>query len=170
MLAPLSQRIVEQVPVVAVLYHRLILVAGPPRTGKSTTLRDLAKERFWPLVNVNLALSERLLELTTRQRALKVPRLLDQSMKAYDGDVIILDNTEVLFSLELKQDPLRLLQELSRNRTVVAAWAGEQDGENLIYADPAHPEFKRYYKPDAVIVSAVDVSGATEQTANKEST
>ena len=34
----------EQVPVVTVLYHRLILVAGPPRTGKSMTLRGLAKE------------------------------------------------------------------------------------------------------------------------------
>ena len=93
MAAPLSHRIAEQVPAAATLYHRLILVAGPPRTGKTTALRDLARERSWPLVNVNLSLSELLLELTCRQRALKVPRLLDQVTKEHDGDLVMLDNT-----------------------------------------------------------------------------
>jgi len=41
------------------------------------------------------------------------------------ADVVLLDNVEVLFDVSLKQDPLRLLQGLSRNKTVVAAWSGE---------------------------------------------
>lgn len=166
---PVYQRIAEQVPTAARHYHRLILVVGPPRTGKTTALRELATEQSWPVVNVNLSLSERLLELTSRQRALKVPRLLDQVAKENDGNVIILDNTEVLFSLELMQDPLRLLQGLSRNRTVVATWAGEFEGEILTYADPAHPEFKRYRKPDAVIVPTLDAWGDATQTGKEES-
>ena len=124
---------------------------------------------MWPLVNVNLSLSERLLELTSRKRALKVPQLLDQVAKEHEGEVILLDNTEILFSPELKQDPLRLLQGLSRNRTVVATWAGKQDGESLTYAEPTHPEFKRYQKPDAVIVPTLDAQGSVPQTRNKES-
>ena len=36
--------------------------------------------------------------------------------------MILLDNIEVIFDVALKQDPLRLLQRLSRNKTVVAAW------------------------------------------------
>ena len=164
----LPHRIVEQVSAAAGLYHRLILVAGPPRTGKTTILRDLAEERSWSLVNVNLSLSERLLELTSRQRALKVPRLLDQVVREHEGDVILLDNTEILFSLELQQDPLRLLQGLSRNRTVIASWAGKQEGESLTYGDPAHPEFRRYHKPAAVIVPALDAQGEIKQTGNKE--
>ena len=115
MAAPLSQRITEQVEGAETLYHRLILVTGPPRTGKTTALRELQAEQSWPLVNVNLTLSERLLGLTTRQRALKVAGLLEKLAKEHEGDVLILDNTEVLFSLELQQDPLRLLQGLARN-------------------------------------------------------
>ena len=79
----------------------------------------------------------------------------------------VLDNTEILFSPELQQYPLRLLQMLSRNRTVVAAWAGKQEGESLTYADPAHPEFKRYPKPDAVIVPTVEAQDEAEFSAQR---
>jgi flagellar biosynthesis GTPase FlhF len=167
--AELSYLISEQVPETSSLYHRLILVVGPPRTGKTTALRELAKERSWPLLNVNLVLSERLLELTSKQRSLKVPEILDQVAKDHGEGVLILDNTEVLFSPELKQDPLRLLQGLARNRTVIAAWAGETDGETLTYADPVHPEFHRYQQPDAVIVRTLGDKIAMTQTGDKES-
>lgn len=148
----ISQHIAEQIQATANQYHRLILLTGPPRTGKTTALRELTDEHTWPYININLQLSERLLELTARQRAIKVPRILDDIAAGYESDVLILDNTEVLFSPDLQLDPLRLLQSLARNRTIIAAWAGEYDGENLTYAQPAHPEFKRYQKPDAVIV------------------
>jgi hypothetical protein len=168
MATSLSHRIAAKVVASAGQYHRLILVAGPPRTGKTTALRDLAEERSWPLVNVNLALSSHLLELTATQRALKVPRLLDQVIREHDGDVFILDNIELLFSPDLQQDPLRLLQILSRNRTVIAAWPCEQDGESLIYAEPAHPEFRRYHKPDVIVVRTLDAQSDADPTGNTE--
>jgi hypothetical protein len=61
------------------------------------------------MVAVNLELSERLLELTSKQRALRAPRLLGEIADGHPGDVLLLDNTEILFSTELQQDPLRLL-------------------------------------------------------------
>ena len=85
--------------------------------------------------------------------------LLDQVAEEHAGEVLLLDNTEVLFSLALKQDPLRLLQGIARDRTVVAAWAGECEGESLTYADPTHTEYRRYQEPDAVIVPTLDVQG-----------
>ena len=78
--APLSQRIAERVPTAGGLYHRLILLVGRPRTGKTTALRELVADKGWPLVNVNLALAERLLELTAKQRALRVARLLQRAI------------------------------------------------------------------------------------------
>ena len=165
---PLAVRVLSHIPNAAGLYHRLILLAGPPRTGKTTALRELAAAQSWPMVNVNLALSERLLELTSRQRALRAPRLLEQLAVEREGEVILLDNTEILFSPELRQDPLRLLQGISRNRTVVASWAGTLDGESLTYAEPAHGEFRRYQSPDAVIVPTVDNQSGTSKTQSKE--
>lgn len=164
----LAENIAEKVPAAADLYHQLVLVVGRPRTGKTVALNKLAETRSWPLVNVNHTLCERLLELTIRQRALQVQKLLGQIAREHDGEVLLLDNMEVLFSKELQQDPLRLLQGLSRNQTIVATWAGEYDGDNLTYAESAHPEFRRYYKPDAIIVSTLDATGETKQSGNEE--
>lgn len=150
-------RIDEQLPALVSRYFRLLLVVGPPRSGKTTALRHLAEERGWSLVNVNLRLSERLLESTSRQRPHEVQRLLDEVVGEQRSQTLLLDNTEMLFDPKLRLDPLRLLQLLSRNRSVVASWAGSYDREQLTYAVPGHAEFRRYAEPEAVIVSTESV-------------
>jgi hypothetical protein len=94
-----------------------------------------------------------MLDLTSRQRALQLPRLLAEIVDASTADVVLLDNIEILFDVSLKQDPLRLLQGLSRNKTVVAAWSGTIDGEHMVYATPDHPEYKRYPLRDFLVVN-----------------
>ena len=136
------------------LYHRLVVVVGPTRSGKTAALIALSAEHGWPLLNVNLLLSGRLLEFTARRRALRVARIVDDIIVENDAETVLLDNIEMLFHPDLKQDPLRLLQSLSRNRTVVATWRGAQHGQSLTYASPEHPEFRRFDDPQALIVSA----------------
>lgn len=70
------------------------------------------------------------------------------------GEVVLLDNIEMLFQPDLHQDPLRLLQAISRNRTVVATWRGAHVGKSLTYAVPYHPEFRRFEEPQALLVSS----------------
>ena len=106
------------------LYHRLILMVGPAGSGKTSALQEVSASTSAPLVNVNLELSRRMLDLTERQRALQLPRLLGEIVGEATGELVLLDNIEILFDVHLKQDPLRLLQGLSRNKTVVAAWNG----------------------------------------------
>lgn len=154
MVSPLSHQVAEQIEKARQLYHRLVIVAGPPRSGKTRALRDLQDERGWPLVNVNLAISAKLLELTAKQRALRVARIVDDVVQEQAGDTVLLDNIEMLFHPDLKQDPLRLLQSLSRNRTIVATWRGAHLGSSLTYAAPDHPEFRRFEEPQALIVSS----------------
>lgn len=104
-------------------------------------------------MNVNLELSRRMLDLTERQRALQLPRLLREIVDNGDEEMILLDNIEVIFDVGLKQDPLRLLQGLSRNKTVVAAWNGTIVEDSLTYAAPAHPEYRRYPMRDFLAAS-----------------
>ena len=168
MAPPLSNQVAAKIEKARQLYHRLVIVVGPPRSGKTSALRDLHDEHGWPLVNVNLALSEKLLELTAKQRALRVARIVDDIVQDQAGDTVLLDNIEMLFHPELKQDPLRLLQSLSRNRTIVATWRGVQLGSSLTYAAPDHPEFRRFEEPQALIVSSGDVPGSSGATSAQE--
>ena len=152
----LLQKIEEAQP----LYHRLILLVGPSGCGKTRILQAVSASTAAPLLNVNLELSRRMLELTQRQRALQVSRILGEIIDEATGEVVLLDNLEILFDVHLKQDPLRLLQGLSRNKTLVAAWNGAIVDGHLTYAIPGHPEYRRYPLRDLIIVNA---SGHTPQ-------
>lgn len=148
---PLSEKVLARVDKVAELYYRLLLVVAPSGSGKTPALWDVAERKGVPLVNLNREVAERLLDLTDRQRALQLPGVLEDVVGA-DPSLIVLDNIEILFDVAFEQDPLRLLQRLSRNRTVVASWNGTVDGGYLVYATPDHPEYRRYPARELVLV------------------
>ena len=170
MAPPLSHQIAEQIETAKELYNRLVIVVGPPRSGKTSALRDLHDAHAWPLVNLNLALAEQLIELSAKQRALRVARIVDDIVQKQMGDTVLLDNLEMLFHPDLRQDPLRLLQSLSRNRTIVATWRGAHVGSSLTYAAPDHPEFRRFEDLQALIVTCGEVPGMSGATAAQEQT
>lgn len=136
-------------------YYRLVLVVGPGGAGKTTALRTYSKAFTVPVSHLSLgsSLPARLLPLSRRQRALQAQSLLESLVDETGTDPVFLDNLEILFDPALQQDVLRLLQGLSRNRTIVAAWPGEYRDGSLSYAEPGHPEHVRYPNPEAVIVS-----------------
>jgi hypothetical protein len=92
------------------LYHRLILVVGEAGKGKTTALYQLAKAMSLPYVNVNMQLSQRLLEFTSKSRPLRLLKLLDDILESAGKSTVLVDNTEILFDSTLKQDPLRCLE------------------------------------------------------------
>jgi hypothetical protein len=66
---------------------------------------------------------------------------------------VLLDNIEILFDVSLKQDPLRLLQGLSRHKTIIAAWNGASESGYITYAVPDHREYHRYPVRDFLVAS-----------------
>ena len=138
------------------LYYRLLLLVGPAGSGKSATLTAVSKQTGAVIVNVGLELSRSLLDLTIRERGRQVRSLLTRLVAeaAREGDAVLLDNTELLFDASLQQDPLRLLQTVARNTTVVAAWTGELHEGKIRYAVPSHPEHRAYSSEDLLVVAA----------------
>jgi hypothetical protein len=153
MAEPLADSVIKKIRQAAELYHRLVMVVAPAGAGKTATLQDVHARTAAPLFNANLELSRRMLELTERQRVLHLPGIFADLVGAFETDVVLLDNIEVLFDVSLRQDPLRLLQRLARNKTIVATWNGSIVGEHMIYATPSHPEYKRYPLHDLLIVN-----------------
>lgn len=134
-------------------YFRLVLLVGVPGSGKTAALQYVARHLSCQLVNVNLELSKKMLDLTRAQRSRQVERLLKDVIAATPGEVVLLDNLEILFDPSLEVDPLRLLQVSSRNRTIVASWNGSfQDGK-LTYAEPGHPEFMQFNHVEAIVIT-----------------
>jgi len=155
----IADQIRDQLSGISELYNRLLLVVGPTGSGKTNALRAFSNQDKCPMVNVGVELSCRLLDLTERQRIIELPSLLAGLIEELKCDLVVLDNTEILFNPVLKQDPLRLLLGLSRNRTVVVSWLGVLDGQSLTYATPEHSEFRRYPSQGLLVISLVGSQG-----------
>jgi hypothetical protein len=137
-------------------YHRLVLVVGPARSGKTERLRTLKQ----PIVNVNLALSAAMLDFPLRRRSLEAPRLLSDLIASVPTSPVVLDNLEMLFDITLKLDPIACLKHASRNRTVVASFPGVVEDGHLIYAEPSHAEYRRFPAEDLLIDDLPNVTSA----------
>ena len=158
MTGQLSEAVAERIGHAESLYHRLVLVVGAESSGKTSALRDVAERSDAPLVNVGLELSRRLLDLTERQRRIRIPTLLGRIVTETASAVVLLYNLELLFDIALRQDPLGLLQRLSRRRTVVAAWNGSMEDGHIHYAVPGHPEHRRYPVDGFLVVGAEEAA------------
>ena len=152
MAANVTDQIIRIIEDASELYYRLILLVGPSGAGKTKTLLDVASKQGFQYLNVSLELSRRLLDLPAGQRPVAVRRLMEELLSGNAGPALC-DNIELLFDVSLKQDPLRLLQLLSRQRTIVASWTGSIAGGYLTYAALDHPEHRRYPTQDLLLVT-----------------
>lgn len=138
------QRIVETVRAGQRSAERLVLLVGRPGSGKSKLLRELSTIRGWQYVNCRTFLTEELLEMVPKVRAQEAAGLINKALEAYKAEVIVLDDMQTLFAPVLQVDPLHLLRQLGKKFTIVAAWPGEFDGNNLRIAAAGNPEPKSY--------------------------
>ncbi len=122
-------------------YYKLTLIAGSSGAGKTRLLSQIATDLQLPSINLNLLLSQRLLGQTRRQRALKAEEVAIEVIDEYLQSGLCLDDTELLFDSTLRLNPLTFLQDISRNRLIVATWNGPIAGGELRFAYAGHPDF-----------------------------
>lgn len=142
-------KILKSIDDVSGMYYRLILLVGDTSDHKLLA-KALSDALAVKVHNVNLEISKDLLHKTERQRKLDLPKVIRQITD--NEDTVILDHTEILFDVKLGQDPLRLLESLSRNKTLVVFWNGRIEDGKLIYAESGHPEYRSYSTQDLVTI------------------
>ena len=148
----IENRVISKINEASTLYYQLILIVAPSGSGKTAILQNVMERTGAELININLELSRYMLNLTMRQRVLQLPHFLNEAIKQPKGGNVLLDNIELLFDVHLKQDPLRLLQDLSRNKTLTVAWSGEVTRDHITYAAPEHQEYRKYKIKDFLVV------------------
>jgi hypothetical protein len=122
-------------------YYKLTILAGGARSGKTKLLRQLADELGFPFINLSLLLSQRLLSQSRRQRSLNAEAVAIEVIDEHMKNGLCVDDTELLFDRTLKTNPLVFLQDISRNRLIVATWNGIVTGGQLRYGHAGHPDY-----------------------------
>jgi hypothetical protein len=136
------ERLVDEI---AALHSKLVLLVGAPGSGKTALLQLLGKYRGAKSLNIGSALGSRLAAIPQRQRHLQTNTILRELADQYAvGDLLLLDNLELLFDRTLQLDPLDLLKRHAHARRVVAVWPGLLRDARLSYAEMGHPEHQDY--------------------------
>lgn len=152
MLSRLEKLTVE----IGALHSRLILLIGPPRSGKTALLKSFGERMGMVPLNIGSELGRQLMPVPHKQRHLQAGNLLRELAEMHaPGDLLLIDNIELLFDPSLQLSPLDLLKKQAHTKKVVAVWPGELRGEGrtarLTYAEMGHPE-QRDYATDGVVV------------------
>ena len=128
---------------IGALHSKLILLVDAPHTGKTALLAAFAGRVEARTLNVGSELGRRLAAIPQKQRHLQagisLSELADEHAK---GDLLLMDNIELLFDTTLQLNPLDLLKRHAHSRRVVAAWPGSLRDGRLMYADIGHPEYR----------------------------
>ena len=136
---------------IGALHCKLILLVGAPHTGKTALLAAFAEHVEARTFNVGSTLGRRLAAIPHRQRPLQagteLRELADEHVK---GDLLLMDNIELLFDTTLQLNPLDLLKRHAHSRRVVVVWPGELREGRLAYAGMGHSEH-RDYATDGVV-------------------
>lgn len=139
------ERLGRLVDEIGAVHRKLILLVGRPGSGKTALLAELANQRGVKVLNVGAALGSRLAALPQRQRALQANIIMRELADRYvSGDLLLLDNIELLFDRTIRLDPLDLLKRHAHARRVVAVWPGNLRDGRLSYAEMGHPEYQDY--------------------------
>lgn len=135
-------RLVEDI---SSLNSKLVLLIGPPRSGKSSLLLQLAERRQARVLSVSGILGRQMLMVPSTQRHLQTTDLLKELTDEFASQGLLLaDNIELLFDRTLQLSPLDLLRRLAHARRVIAVWPGELREDRLSYARTGHPEHQDY--------------------------
>jgi len=132
------------------------LIVGPHGSGKTRLLRACEQRVSGIYLNLNLALSQRLLEFKAQDRPVQALNVLNDLLAG--PGLLLVDNIELLFEPTLQLDPLRALKSASRRHSMMAAWPGTLDKGHLTYAVPGHPEYRRYEPGDLEDTLALDMT------------
>ena len=137
--------VIESIQEASQKAEKLVLLVGSPGSGKSKILRELATNRGWKYVDSRFLLSDEILEMPPKTRAQQAPYIMSDALASLNGEVILLDDAEVLFAPVLNLKPLELIRYISRKHILVVGWPGQYaDGKlSLDYNG------QRYDCPDA---------------------
>lgn len=153
-----KQQLIEAINGSAHDRHKLILVLGGFGAGKTQLLRATATEVEGVYVNLNLQLTERLLQLPRSRYAdgVTVHQVLDKLCDELSpaGQPLLVDNVELLFSPEVGQvNPVDTFKRISRQRPVVLALPARRDGNYAEYSTIGRRDYLRMEIGEYVVIN-----------------
>jgi hypothetical protein len=138
--------------------NQLVLLCGD-YAACIQKLQRYAEESGLLIANLNFELSTKMLEEPAQDRKRTSAILTEDWLRKSDGNPLLLSHIEFLFDSALGLDPIKVLLNSSKHKTIVAVWPGFKHAAQLSYASPGHHEYKNYKTSDLGETTLLHVIG-----------
>ena len=135
---------------------KTVFLVGPSGSGKTKFLLNLSQKETLPYISLNVELSKKINELTIGDKDWEI--FLSNVINAQTGDIILLDNTELLFTRDLSINPIRLLKSQNRRKVIIMVWNGEYNGTTLTYGNPGDEDYRKFSSNDLDGIEIIKMS------------
>lgn len=139
----------ESLKVLEKQYYKQIYVYEY-KNGNSVS--KFSEENNYLFLNVNIEISNKLQLISEHRRKFKISDILSEIINVESHQIICLDYYEILFEPSLQINPFELFKNISRNKTLIIAWRGIIDKTHFIYANPGHPEYRKYPIDEIIVI------------------
>lgn len=131
-------------------YYKMVIIIGLPDTGKTKTITKFKEHIKAQYVNLNLVLSEKLLNFSSSEQQHKVEEILHKIIESSQNKTLLFDNTEILFDPNLNLNVLNLFKTISKHQTCIVSWTGSYSDGKLRYSDSGYWGSKQSYDIDDI--------------------
>jgi len=92
-------------------------------------------------------------DLPLKKRPRKVSEFLTLIIRDKKADTLVLDHIEILFDPQLQQNPVLLLENISRNVTLIVGWKGHCSGRKLVYSEPEYDDYFTHEHTEGIVIN-----------------
>jgi len=132
----LRQKIEKEIKQLDIRWNKLIFLC---LNNLTIDLKELYNGELYE-ININLIVSEALIQIPKNKYPLQIENIINNSLQT-QNELYYLNYIDILFSPELRVDPIRLLENLSKSNKIIVNWPGNYVDETLTYAEYGHPEY-----------------------------
>lgn len=140
-------------------YSDCLIITHPDISVIRGVVTELRNEYEWPILDIGLQLSKKLLSIQPSKRSRQIPQIMDDMVGKFETNPIFCTNITLLFEPSLDLDPLALFLQLGRSHKIIVMWPGQSRNNGLSYAVPEHSHYRVWQKPDANIYSLMKSQG-----------
>lgn len=116
-------------------WNKLIFLCNTEESFSFAEVEEDYKE-----LNINLIISERLMHIPINKYPLEIKKTLRNVLDTNEK-IFLFNHIEILFSPELKINPIRLFESLSKQYKLIIIWPGDYVNRTLYYAEQGYPEY-----------------------------
>lgn len=129
-------------------YEPCLLLVSPEIETLGAAQNYLQEHYDWTVLSIGRLLSSELTAVAPAKRPRRVWGILQKAVREQGNGPLLCTDVDLLFHPSLKQNPLHLFRDASRQNPLIVLWPGTFEDDILAYGVEEHGHYRTWPHPD----------------------